>query len=139
MSANSLIATPAHSRFPWSLKGDDCEEGDIFVATATQPLSMNGFDFEITDVRDLPGPGAPVGEVACDIVGTWIVDNNSLDLFGTSNYVVDYINGEIRVTFLDEEASEGDPAVVEYDNFEYRTSLDVTLGDVGGRKSRSPR
>jgi hypothetical protein len=108
---------------PTTLQGDECDAGVILVVTTTKPDS--GFDLDSVDVRDLPG-GTQGGQVTCSIEGEWIVDNSSLNTdFGV--YTLDYMSGEIRITFHDD----GNAEVV-YDSFEYHLSRDstVSLGEM---------
>jgi hypothetical protein len=59
------------------------------------------------------------------IVGIWVVDNASIE-FTPQAFTLEYIQGEIRVTFRDD----GNMEVV-YNNHEYKESADRLL-DVGG-------
>jgi hypothetical protein len=103
---------------PTTLQGDECDAGVILVVTTTKPDS--GFNLDSLDVRDLPG-GTQGGEAICSIEGEWLVDNSSLNTdFGV--YTLDYMSGEIRITFHDD----GNAEVV-YDSFEYHLSRDSTV------------
>jgi hypothetical protein len=107
---------------PSELMGDDCEPGVIFVATTTKPGGRLDLDFPA--VRELPGE-TPGGQVTCGIEGTWVVDNGSLDISPMA-FTLDYISGQIRITFRQDGVFE-----LEYNNFEYRVSQEDDL-NIGG-------
>ncbi len=76
------------------------------VATTTKP---NGrFDLDIGELRETPG--------RCVLEGTWLVDNDSLNVIQTG-FETKYVQGEIRGTFHED----GTVDVV-YDNWEFRVS-----------------
>jgi hypothetical protein len=60
------------------------------------------------------------------LVGTWVVDNDTLDLEPTG-FILDEVSGQIRITF----EADGSASVA-YDNFETKAHKDVILDDVGG-------
>jgi hypothetical protein len=107
---------------PTELLGDDCNPGVIVVVTTTEP--NGGFELEVPEVREVAG-GTQGGQVNCGIEGTWVVDNGSLDISPMA-FMLDYISGQIRITFRQDGVFE-----LEYDNFEYRVSQEDDL-NIGG-------
>ena len=114
---------------PPNVKGLGCEPSNIVVVTTTHTEGVSSYTIESPAVRDLPGGGPQAGGV-CSIVGTWVVDNSSLNL-NSSTHTVTSITGEIRVTFKDDGTAE-----VVYDGFTYSRVHDTTIsvgGNVGHR------
>jgi len=100
---------------PEELPDDNCKPEIIMVVTSIKGKSS--FELEIPKVEK--------EAKSCDIVGEWIVDNDSL-WFEPSAHELDRIHGEIRITFHED----GRAAVV-YDNHGYHVFADRTLS-VGG-------
>jgi len=96
---------------PSKLPGDDCNPEVTMVVTAVDPNSS--FQLEVLEVEDTEG--------SCGLVGTWVVDNSSLDISPMA-FMLDYIRGKVEITFRGNGTAE-----VVYSNFEYRIFDDDTL------------
>ena len=100
---------------PSKLPGDDCNPEVIMVVTAVDPSSS--FELEVLNVEDTEG--------SCGLLGTWVVDNGSLKIDPMA-FTLDYIHGEIRITFHEDGTAE-----VVYNNFEWGIHDDDTLSVLG--------
>lgn len=111
------------AEIPMELPEDDCDPETIIVITTVKPDSR--FELEVPEVRDAPDE-MPNTDMSCGLEGEWLVDNNSLE-FDEEFSIVDYIKGQIRITFRTDGSAE-----VVYDNFEWRSHTEVFDLDVGG-------
>jgi hypothetical protein len=103
------------TRVPPGLPVKDCIPEIIMVVTTVERNS--GFKLDIPEVED----------GGCDIVGEWVVDNDSLDVKATA-FELNYVSGEIRATFR----KDGTVDVV-YDDWEYQVfdwDYDKIIGDI---------
>ncbi len=107
---------------PTKIQGDQCDPGVVLVVTTIK--SNGGFDLDFHDVRDLPA-STEGGQVACSIEGAWVVDNGSIDISPMA-FELDYVRGEVRITFRGDGTAE-----VAYINFEYRVHDDDTITMLG--------
>jgi hypothetical protein len=102
----------------WSPVPDKVPDACADVITVVTTTDTNAsFEIEVSEVQEVPG--------LCDLEGTWILDNESLD-FDPSAFELDKFFGEARITFGDDGLAE-----VVYDGWGYRVFQDRLL-DVGG-------
>jgi hypothetical protein len=102
---------PAWREVPPALPDEDCNREYVMVVTTIEENSA--FELDVPVVEDT--------EAACGIVGTWVVDTNSLD-FSTGFFMLAYVHGQISITFN----SDGTAELV-YSNYEYRFTKTTQL------------
>jgi len=104
---------------PSELPAPECVKDIIVVVTSVEPST--GYELEVPEVEDT--------EAACGIVGTWVVDNGSLQFDPGGTTTLDHVSGQISITFK----SDGTAEVV-YSSFEYQFVNDTEI-EFGGMLS----
>jgi len=111
-------STRTPSADDWGTLPDAVPDNCADVITVVTTVGANsGFKIEVPEVFEVPG--------ICNLEGTWVVDNESLDLAPTA-WELEETFGEMRITFGDDGVAE-----VVYAGWGYRNYKDTQLS-VGG-------